>query len=244
MKRVLATLTLLTGAALLGGNGLAYAQAADSSMAPTTLVPPSDSGTQAGTLMVRLAATGVIPLNSGSKIEGIGGNIGTTAQAMPEVDLSYFFTDSISAELIATATRHALTANNTALTPLLGPKIDLGTTYVLPPAIMLQYHFLPHGLINPYLGAGIDLMWPFDVQPNQFKLGGAQVIQKLGLSNQIGPVFEVGLDYNVAGPWFLNIDYKQIINRVDARVTTVLGLVKADTNLNPGVFSAGVAYRF
>ena len=240
MTHVIATLCVLTAAFLLGTTSLASAQSVD----PNAAVAASDSGTQAGTVMVRLAATAVIPLNSGSKIEGIGGSVGTTAQEMPDLDLSYFFTDNISAELIATATRHALTANNTALTSLLGPKIDLGTTYVLPPAIMLQYHFLPHGLINPYVGAGIDLMWPFDVQPNQFKLGGAQVIQKLGLSNSIGPVFEVGVDYNISGPWFVNIDYKQIINRVDARVTTVLGLVKADTNLNPGVFSAGVSYRF
>jgi len=231
MKQVILPIALL-----LGSTGFACAQSV------STATPAS--GWQAGDIAVRLAVADVTPLNGGSTIDGIGGKVGIDSYQQPEVDLSYFFTDALSVQLIATATRHEITANNTSLTALLGNKIDLASTYVLPPAITLQYHFLPHAVVSPYVGAGIDFIWPFDTQPNEFKLGNAQVIQKVGLSNMVGPVFNVGADYNISGPWFLNVDYKQIINHVDARIHTVLGLVKARDNLDPAVFSVGITYKF
>ena len=142
------------------------------------------------------------------------------------------------------STRHEISANDTKLTPLLGSKIDLASTYVLPPAITVQYHFLPHDRFDPYVGLGLDVMWPYDTQENQAKLGGVQVVQKVGLSNAVGPVFNIGIDYNVSGPWFVNLDYKQVINTVDARIHTALGLVKANVALDPAVVSVGIAYRF
>lgn len=215
----------------LGGTALAAAQ---------TAVP----GYSTGDVVVRVAFAGVVPLTPSSHIDSIGGNVGVTDGVMPEVDLSYFITDNISVQAIATSTRHEISANDTKLTPLLGSKIDLASTYVLPPAITVQYHFLPHDRFDPYVGLGLDVMWPYDTQENQAKLGGVQVVQKVGLSNAVGPVFNIGIDYNVSGPWFVNLDYKQVINTVDARIHTALGLVKANVALDPAVVSVGIAYRF
>jgi len=61
-------------------------------------------GKEAGTLMVRLRAIGVIPLDSSSSISVIGGHVNATAQAAPEVDFSYFITDNVALELIAATT--------------------------------------------------------------------------------------------------------------------------------------------
>ena len=230
MKRI-----LLTTAFLLGSTALAAAQ----SVAP---------GYSAGDIVVRLAFAGVIPLAASSHIDTIGGSVGVNASVMPEVDLSYFVTDNISLQAIATSTRHEISANNTSLTPLLGSKIDLGSTFVLPPAIVAAWHFMPHEVFDPYVGIGLDVLWPYDTQENKAtlpaSLGGAQIVQKLGLSNAVGPVFNVGCDYNVSGPWFINLDYKQVINTVDARIHTAVGLVKANVDLDPAVISLGVAYRF
>jgi outer membrane protein len=232
MKRI-----LLTTAFLLGSTALASAQTA---LTTTSAAP----GYSAGDIVVRVALTGVLPLTPSSHIDAIGGSVGASDAMMPEVDLSYFVTDNISLQAIATSTRHELTANNTALTPLLGSKIDLGSTYVLPPAVVAAWHFMPHAVFDPYVGIGIDVLWPYDTQENKATLGGVQVVQKLGLGNAVGPVFNVGFDYNVSGPWFINFDYKQVINTVDARIHTALGLVKANVDLDPAVISLGVAYRF
>jgi outer membrane protein len=227
--------TLLAAGLLLGTTGMAAAQNAP------------QAGYQAGDVVVRLAASFIEPLASNSHIDTIGGTVGVSGGSQPEVDISYFFTDSISVQLIATATRHEISAKNTAVAgpPLnLGSKIDLASTYVLPPAITAQYHFFPHATFSPYVGLGIDLLFPFDTQENQATLGGAQIVQKVGLSNAVGPVLNVGLDYNISGPWYLNVDFKQIFDHVTARVHTALGLVKANVDLDPSVYSVGIAYRF
>jgi outer membrane protein len=236
---------LLAVALLLATTSLAAAQTAPAVTLNT--VDPATVGFSAGNIVVRVAGSYILPQNSSSHIDGIGGRVDVTGGAQPEVDISYFVTDSISVQLIATATRHELSAKDTALAgpPYnLGRKLDLASTYVLPPAITAQYHFFPHAVFSPYVGVGIDFLFPFDTQPNQAKLGGTQIVQKVGLSNTVGPVLDIGLDYNITGPWFFNVDYKQIFDHVTARVTTALGLIKARDNLNPSVFSAGIAYRF
>jgi outer membrane protein len=225
---------VLAAGVLLAAPCAAFAQSA----------PVEPPGFSAGDVVVRLAINDITPLVGSSHIDGIGGHVDVTSASQPELDLSYFATDNISLQLIATATRHEISANDTSLTPLLGSKIDLASTYVLPPAVVAQYHFFPHAIISPYVGAGIDFLWPFDTQENKAALGGTQIVQKVGLSNAIGPVFDLGADYNISGPWFLNVDYKQVLDQVDARVHTALGLVKARVQLDPAVLSIGIAYRF
>jgi outer membrane protein len=109
---------------------------------------------------------------------------------------------------------------------------------------VVAWHFLPKAALDPYVGVGLDVLFPYDTQENKATLGGTQIVQKVGLSNAVGAVFNVGLDYNVSGPWFINVDYKQVLNRVDARIHTALGLVKANVDLDPAVLSVGIAYRF
>ncbi|MEJ0045384.1 MAG: OmpW family outer membrane protein [Rhodospirillales bacterium] len=230
--------TLLATALLVGTTGAAVAQTAPAA---------AQTGYSAGDFVVRLAASYISPLTPSSHIDVIGGKVDVTDGAQPEVDISYFVTDHISVQLIATATRHEISAKNTALAGApynLGSKLDLASTYVLPPAITAQYHFFPHSVFSPYVGLGIDFLFPFDTQENTATLGGTQIVQKVGLSNAVGPVLDIGLDYNVSGPWFFNVDYKQIFNQVTARVHTALGLVKARVALDPSVFSVGIAYRF
>jgi outer membrane protein len=189
-------------------------------------------GKKAGTFMVRGRAIGVIPEDNSSSTT-IGGSVSATAQAGPEVDFSYFFTDSIAAELIAASTRHAIKANGTAI-----GTIDVGTTHVLPPALTLQYHFMPHERFSPYVGAGIDAMFFFDTNP------AGPTVQKLSFDNNVGAVIQAGFDYNFSGHWFANFDVKQIFLNTTAHLTTTLGPVTAKTALDPLVVGAGIGYRF
>ena len=181
-----------------------------------------------------------------SHIDPVGGSVGVSDSAMPEVDFSYFFTDSVAVELIATSTCHTLTANNTSLRGLLGNKIVLGSTYVLPPALVLQYHFMPHERFSPYLRFGVDVAWFYDTNTATGVVPGTNVpvVLKLGLSIMVGPVLDAGFDYNLSGPWFANFVVRAMLMQTTARVHTAVGLVTATDQLDPLVVSAGISYRF
>ena len=210
---------------------MAYADTA-SAQSPFDLNQPL-VGKQAGTLMVRVRAIGVIPEDNGSSVSAIGGHVDTTAQPAPEVDASWFFTDNIAAELIAATTRHEVSASGTSL-----GKVDVGSTWVLPPTLTVQYHFMPHSQISPYIGVGLNASWFYDSQPAR------PVVTKFTLNNSWGPAVQAGVDYNFSGHWFVNLDVKQIFLNTAAHVNTVLGGIKAKTNLDPLVVGLGIGYRF
>ncbi len=77
---------LLLASAMLGA--MAFAGTA-SAQSPLDLSQPP-VGKQAGTIMIRVRAIGVIPLDGDSSVSLIGGHVSTTAQAAPEIDGSYF----------------------------------------------------------------------------------------------------------------------------------------------------------
>ena len=188
-------------------------------------------GKQAGTFMVRLRAIGVIPEDNSSAISAIGGTVEASSTATPEVDFSYFLTDHIAFELIAATTKHTITANNTVL-----GKVAVGTTWILPPTLTVQYHFFPHDRFSPYVGAGLNVSFFY----GSSAAGGA--VTHLSLENAVGPALQVGFDYNVSGHWFANFDVKQIFLTTTAHLNH--GAIHAKTALDPLVIGAGIGYRF
>ena len=74
----------------------------------------------------------------------IGGQVNASAQVAPEVDFSYFLTDNVAFELIAATTRHDVSASDTVL-----GHVDVGSVWVLPPTLTVQYHFLPSSASAP-----------------------------------------------------------------------------------------------
>lgn len=223
MKKVLFATTFLSAMAF----GLAaHAQS------PLDLNQPL-VGKEAGTFMIRARAIGVIPLNSSSSISTIGGTVSATAQAAPEVDFSYFLTDNVAFELIAATTRHDVKANNTIV-----GNVDVGSVWVLPPTLTVQYHFMPHSAFSPYLGAGINASFFYGVSP------AGPTVTHVSFSNNVGAAIQAGFDYNFTGHWFANFDVKQIFLNTTAHVDALGTTVTAKTALNPLVIGAGIGYRF
>ena len=181
--------------------------------------------------MVRVRGIGIIPENTSSSVSAIGGKVAVTPTPAPEIDLSYFFTDRISAEAIAASTRHEAAAEHSSL-----GHVDVGSVYVLPPTVTLQYHFSPHSRFSPYIGVGLTAAFFYDSQP------ALPTVTKIGFSNSVGPALQVGIDYHVTGPWFLNVDAKQIFVSTEARING--GAIVAKTSLNPTVVGMGIGYRF
>jgi len=190
-------------------------------------------GKQAGTVMIRIRAIGVIPLDASSSVSVIGGHVSTTAQAAPEIDGSYFFTDNIAVELIAATTRHSLSATGTAV-----GKVDVGSTWVLPPTLTLQYHFMPAQRISPYVGAGVNASFFYGTK------AAGPTVTGLSVDNSWGPAIQAGVDYNFSGHWFANLDVKQIFLNTAAHVTGGTVHIKAKDSLDPLVIVAGIGYRF
>lgn len=199
------------------------------SMSPFDATAPV--GKAAGTVMVRVRVIGVIPEDWSSSVSLIGGHVSVSASVAPEVDLSYFFTDHIAAELIAASTNHHIQATGTAL-----GTVDVGNTWVLPPTLTLQYHFMPHQQFSPYVGAGLNATFFYASDPAR------PTVQKLSLSNNIGGAFQIGFDYNFTGHWFFNMDFKQLILHTTATLNK--GAITANTWLSPAVVGAGIGYRF
>ena len=141
---------------------------------------------------------------------------------IPELDLEYYFTKNFSAELIAGVTHHKIKLNN-----------DLaGSTYILPPSITLKYHPIPSARISPYVGAGVELTFPFNYHLNG--VPDFKVYQNYSWAAQ------AGVDIKFKDNIYFNIDYKFLNMDTEIRVAGV----KYKADLNPHLFGVGVGYRF
>lgn len=110
----------------------------------------ADEGKSAGDFMVRFRTIWVGPEES-ADITVIGGDADISDEFTGEFDFTYFFTDNIAAELIAATTKHNVTAVGTIL-----GDVGLDQVNLLPPTLLLQYHFMPKQQFSPYAGVGVN----------------------------------------------------------------------------------------
>jgi outer membrane protein len=170
-----------------------------------------------GPWLVRARAVRLDSANGG------GFGLAINNKTLPEVDISYFFTPNIAAELI-------LTVPQKQDVFLSGAKI--GTLKHLPPTLTAQYHFLPQGAVRPYVGAGLNY-----TNFSSVNLPAGVTIDR----NSFGPALQAGVDFPVAKNVVLNIDVKKVYIRTDVTAgTTKLGTFKVD----PVLVGVGIGYRF
>jgi outer membrane protein len=144
----------------------------------------------------------------------------------PEVDLTYFFTKNIAAELIAATAKHSVSAGTS----------KVGDTWILPPTLTVQYHFTPDSDFSPYIGAGLNYSWFYGEDTTAS-------YTKMGVDGGVGYAVQAGFDYWLGDNWGVNLDVKYIDLNVDVSVNN--GALHAyDVDLNPVVVGAGVSYRF
>ena len=173
---------------------------------------------------LRLRAIDVSP-NESSSVSN-GGKIAASSTAVPELDISYFFTENISTELILATSKHNMSEQS--------PNINLGSVWVLPPTLTAQYHFTNSTPFVPYVGAGLN----YTVFYNADSGAAANIRYK----NNVGYALQAGADYKLDQHWLLNLDVKKIFLHTHASVND--GAVEANVHLDPWVFGAGVGYRF
>lgn len=205
---------------LLGG-ALAALLSAASALA-------ADSGTWA----VRLRATYLDTANKSDAFSALGLNFASGAvevesKLIPELDLAYWFSPNFSAELVLTVPqKHEVTLKGVG---------SLGTFKHLPPCLLGQYHFMPQGKFQPYVGGGLNLTLISSV-----KLKVATVPLDLE-SSSVGLTAQAGFDYDLGNGQFLNVDLKKVGIQSDvlaggARLTTA--------KVDPWLISVGYGWRF
>ncbi|WP_191966107.1 OmpW/AlkL family protein [Oryzomonas japonica] len=152
-----------------------------------------------------------------------GANVKVSDDIIPELDLEYFFLRNVSAELIAGVTRNDIKVNNSFA----------GSTWLLPPTLTVKYHPLAGNTISPYVGFGVNVIFPFNS-----KLNGAD--PGFQIDNSVGWAAQAGVDFKLKDNLYFNIDYKYL--NADTKMTIAGN--KYDLDLNPHLFGIGVGYRF
>ena len=181
-------------------------------------------GTRQNPWQIRGRIIDVIPQEDSST--SIGGDVEVSTRVDPELDISYFFTDNIAAELILATTKHNMKHSSGA---------DLGSAYILPPTLTVQYHFTPDQKFSPYVGAGLNYSMFYGEDT-------AAGFNDLDVDGGVGYALQAGFDYWIDDHWGANLDVKKIFLNVDAELNN--GAVTADVDLDPVIVGAGVSYRF
>lgn len=193
---------------------------------------------------VRGRLIGVYPDESGKLSVGgaaLAGGVDIDAGYVPELDITYFFTENLAAELILGVTPHDVKATNVAAVN--GANVDLGDVTLLPPTLTLQYHFKNESNFTPYVGAGLNYTMFFNEN-------AGPVADNISYDSSFGGALQAGIDYDldgVPGGWLLNLDVKKIWINTDVKVdfTTALSAkVDADVDINPLIVGVGFGYKF
>lgn len=182
--------------------------------------------------LIRLRAIDVIPQATSNPINLIGGQVNDiSSELVPELDISYFLTKQIAAELVLATTRHSVAANNTIL-----GHVDLGKVNLLPPTLTFQYHFMPDRAFNPYVGLGLNYTYFYHVNNGPVSLSTTY-------GNSFGPALQAGVDLALNSHWSVNIDVKKIFIQTNVAVNTAVGQLNPTVKINPFVLGVGVGYR-
>ncbi len=149
--------------------------------------------------------------------------------AAPEVDFEYFFTKHISAELVLALVKNDIAAQ--------GGHNVIGSTWLLPPSLLVKYHFLPDGCtIDPYVGFGMNVVMPFD---EHLSVPGG-----LKIDTSVGWAAQIGADIPITKKCYFNIDAKYYDVETQMRLPGVAGATKFNLDINPVIIGTGLGVRF
>ncbi len=192
----------------------------------------------AGDWILRARVINVDPNESSEEIGEFGSTVAVDSATTLEVDVTYMFVKNFGLELIAATTKHDLAAAGGDLAGA-----DLGSVKVLPPTLTLQWHPFPEGLLDFYIGAGVNwtYFYSYNLSDDLAGLG----VTDINFSNSFGFSGDIGLSVNLGSNFQINGDIKYIQIGTDADIkvgSDTLDSVKVD--IDPWVFGLGVGYRF
>ena len=173
-----------------------------------------------GSWLVRARAVHLDMSNKDST--GLG--LAVNNKTIPEVDVTYFFTPNIAAELILTVPQEQKVYSNGT---------QIGTFKHLPPTLLAQYHFTGLPGYKPYVGVGINYT---DISKVSLLNGGATLD-----NDSWGGALQAGVDIPLDKNWSINLDVKKLYIRSHVYVG---GEDKGSLKLDPVAAAVGLGYRF
>jgi outer membrane protein len=185
----------------------------------------------AGDIVVRGRVLQLDPANESYGPSLDGDVVSVSSRLIWELDASYFITNNLAVEVIATTPpKHTVYLGGTRI----------GTLRHLPPTVTLQYHIAPtNASVRPYIGLGVNYTHLSAVNLDAGPVLGALKAE----SNSWGTAIQLGADFPINDKLSINVDFKKIdINtKVSVKASgAYLGTVK----VNPVLFGAGVGYKF
>lgn len=179
-----------------------------------------------GSWLVRARA---VNLDSANK-DSTGLGLSINDKVIPEVDVSYFFTPNIAAELVLTyPQKHDLRANG------LG---KIGSLKHLPPTLLAQYHFTNFSGFKPYVGAGVNYTRFSNVR---FAPAVDAALSPSIDKNSWGGALQVGVDIPLSKNLYLNFDVKKVFIKTDVLSA---GAKVGTFKVNPVLAGVGLGWRF
>ncbi|MBT1536096.1 OmpW family protein [Ralstonia solanacearum] len=203
---------------------------------PTAYAEGSDLPPATGNWMVRLRAVNLTAANKSDAIPALAvpdDAIHINNKAFPELDISYFFTPNLAAELILTYPQQQ---DVTVMQSALGGATKIGSFRHLPPILTLQYHFRPESRFKPYLGAGLNYTRISDVDLQVPGVGPLDLSR-----NSFGPALQAGFDYRLTDHVYLNVDIKKTWISADVKLA---GQTISKVRVDPWLVGVGLGYRF
>lgn len=167
---------------------------------------------------------------AGGPVPGSNVRIGNATSAT--VDIGYFFTPNIAADLF-------LGVPATAEIDGAGPLEPIGTLAKVnygPVILSAQYHFNNLGKVHPYLGVGVGRI--------VFLNERDRALANFSIDDSWAPAAQVGVRYELDTAWMLNADVRYV--PFSTHATGSLGGVPVRTSLDidPILANVGVSYRF
>jgi len=183
------------------------------------LAAPLAARAEQGPWLVRARA---VNLDSADK-DNTGLGLSINDKVIPEIDVTYFFSPSISAELVLTyPQKHDVSAGGTRI----------GSLKHLPPTLTAQYRFTGLGAFTPYVGAGI----------NYTRFSGVQLPAGVDIDrSSVGAALQVGVDIPLNAQLSLNVDVKKLQIRTDVSAG---GTGLGDFRVDPLLVGVGLGWRF
>jgi outer membrane protein len=153
-------------------------------------------------------------------------NVNAKNKTIPELDITYFFTKNIAAELVLSYPQRVEVKAGQA---------SLGTVTALPPTLLVQYHFTQFGPLKPYVGAGLNY-----TRFGSRELNNGSTFYSVEKSS-VGYAAQIGADYMLTKNWGINLDVKYIQIKTDVLSA---GVSAGTLDLSPIATSVGVTYKF
>lgn len=188
--------------------------------------------TREGDWFTRVRGLYILPNDHSSQLNVVkNGYVSVNPSFTGEFDVGYMLTDTVGCELILGTTKNSIHGKKA----LRG--IPIGSSWLLPPTLTLQYHpcsFSP--ILKPYLGVGVNYTLFYSEK-------SAIKDTQLSLESSWGPAVQIGTDLFFHEEWCLNLDVKYVWAKSMAHLKGALN-AHTEVTLNPWLFGVGIGRKW